>query len=676
MQNAFNYTEDGTWDGVPDRDNPKNKLWLKYRKQVENTELWQKYLSYFTGVYAKPWTDADVDLYRLRHENNLLRSMVNNNIGAEMFGLSNDPVTRYNDYTDKRYNSPEGLLYSLRQAISWVEDDEGKPIEEPMERLEALNERLHIETVTKAYYDACNEAREEYQYQLSKLPIGAPYEMTEPIWKAYADKMNQINSDPLYVDREKPGDYSYTNKPEDVLLDHYRFNWYQTLRGTLAPYDESSETLNEYYQRKAEWEKSLHKMASDLAATYLPQIEKDSANLFPIATWGVAGEDGKELAQRIVDQLIKETNLQDMDNYYKKNDTIHDALISAWEELYYSHYLDEVAGKKGDEYQIALNAFNTKYPASYLTPGMLADWILKDPIYGAKGWTRGQIIAAYLDAGTMTVEERQDAGRTEGEELVNKIYDLISWANPGDQYNQLMDAYEDVGGNPDDITFLFNGGSKSLAQPVNQARAQNMLNALAKAVTVLNITKPDGAALLLRVQARAEQELWNSYVEKYVGVGVYDLMDYYYNKASAAQKTAFRKTDGYKTIQKYYQLRDSFGAIYPVWKQFYNPEDPSAKKYTNAFSPELLYQSWLDLVASSGLSMSEMSKPIDFAGLPNWDPNMAKTLGSVFIIEYMNALRNKQKLSDAALRYLDAMTQAHPEWADDIANIISSTGGR
>lgn len=692
-------------DGKPARQT--SPMWKKYERQVEDLQLTQSWVSQFTGIYGKPWTDADAALLQLRHENNLLRNMINNNIGAYLFDLAPDASTRYEDYLQKRYESPEGLLYSLSQAIRYVTDESGDAVKDPRERLEILNERLAQDVLNEDYYRQAKELRMEYEAAMAKVPIGSPYDITEPIRKAYYEAKSELDGNPLYANREKVT-WSPINKPEEAMLDHYRFNWFQTLRGTFPPFDVNKETSEEYAARKLAWEASLSKQASALAAQYRLQIEKDVVTLFPLTPWGQAmnasGVAGVDLADRILQQLISETTVEGMQSYYRKNDTINDALMSAYDALYLDIYIRDVLSQSGDKREVALQNFNTKYPVSYLTPQIMAKWVNSQPDYAGR-WTEAELARAYAQAGVTGIEQRQEIGKTIEETKVSQAFDVMSWADPGKEYSALLAEAEKLGIDDGFIPLLYApGGSSVLALPKNQEYLNTNLDILQRAAMKLAITAPTGAQLTLRIQARDENELMKEKAMQALGPTLFEDMGVYY-AGSYADQAEYRKLypEKYAAIKQYSAFKDTFGKMYPIWKMFYDPDTKktstggggsggsssgSSSGGSNGYSSKST--KGLTVTGDSSLDLSyklrddfiQMGKRSTLfanqllsgtrlgaggvAGKPTWPKELMDALGDLMMAEFIRSIEAQQPLSQAAVNYLSKLRINHPEWTEYI----------
>jgi hypothetical protein len=326
-----------------------------------------------------------------------------------------------------------------------------------------------------------------YEEEMAQVPLGAPYELKQPILERYWERNNLINSNPDYVTLEESPEWNPVNKPEDKILDHYRYDWYQDLRTLLDVYDPTKESYDNYKLRKEVWEKDFPKYASDLAKRYKDTIEADMEKLFPMLGWDTyvkgLGEEapGVTLADRIVQQLISETSPEGLDNYYRKNDTINEALSWAWEELYVNKYWEMVGDKSGDERTIAENQFYTLYPSSSVTPQMLAEKVMSHPVYAKRGWSMAEIVSAYLKSGYMDVEESQETSKSEGDKQVSEVFDYLGFADPGKEYSALVDKVKELGGSDvaDDLQLLYTpGGTTLLAQPKNAERVAALLQAV------------------------------------------------------------------------------------------------------------------------------------------------------------------------------------------------------
>lgn len=676
-----------------------NPLWIKYRDQIEGTQLYQKWVAYFTGVYGKVNTNAD-DMYnQLRDERNLARSMINNNIGAQIFDLDPVAVNRYNKYLDSAYNTPEGMAFNMMQAIRWVKDEDGNDISDKDDRRKAVAARLASDALNEDYYNQIGAARKRMQDKLATQPLGVSSEITQKIKDDYYAEVDAIDSNPMYADRETR-DWSPINKPEDIIIDRYRSSWYRDLNATLTPYDPTTESLSTYYARRDAWQASMSKQAQTLSKIYATRIEKELQALFPGKEFSkmLDGIPGADIGNRIVQQLIAESTPEAMKSYYRKNDTVHDALVEAWNELYWQPRLQALDGKTGDAYTKAENDYDFANPISELTPQMLAGWVMNEPDYKGK-WTQDELIKAYTGLDVLNAEEHKASGKTEGELRVNQLQDIMSWADVGTERTDFYKEFEAVGGDPDVLTVMHfqDGGSELLALPVNSEKAEAALAAAKQAAANLGITPPTGAQLTLRIQAKDENELMKEKAQELLGATIFTDMAEYYNLSYADQKVYRTENPGkYAAIKKYPAFKDMFGGMYPVWKMFYNPDDvtvtstggtsssggststggSSTKKSTGgltisgASSIDLSYpmrDDYLKTGRRATMNVGQLLAGTRFgaagtAGLPHWPQEMMDALGGLMIEEFIKSLRGQGPLSQAAINYLAKMKINHPEW--------------
>ncbi len=718
--------------GSPAREN--NPDWVAYRTKFERGQLNQKYVSYFTGFYGKPWTDADAALLQLRIENNKLRTAINNEAQAHLFDLDWDAARRYDNYIHNVYETPEGALYNLRQAISWVTTDEGVEVTDPIERLRWLNIRLEEETNRDKMYNELAESRSLLEGELAAVPLGAAYEITQPIYDRYYTRNEEIRSRPEYAGLDDGTPWNPVNKPDEKILDHYRYDWFRDLRGTLPPYDAKAETYQEYKDRKEAWEQNFSKLSSDLAKKYKERIEKDMIKLFPMLGFGTVGMEldapGTGLADRIIQQLMSETTVEDMDSYYKKNDTIHDALVWAWDELYLNKYWEAIGDKTGDERTIAVNRFHTMNPVESITPAMMAELILAHPVYSRSGWTASQIVSAYVSAPLITPEESEEEVQSNGEKQVDQAFKILGWADRGDEYNRFMDEIKLMGGSQvaSDLELLYStGGSSTLAQPKYADRLNALLTAIQQAAKSLGITAPTDKELVVRVEAGDLNDLYRKKAMERFGNDIFEISSLYYGLSYTAQKE-FRQNypEDFERIQSLPDFKKEFAAMYPLWAEFYAPnasgstsdggggtgDGESSKKdkapsggsdysgggysrgYSSGYSSNYQQTSYYQQYGmKDGFPQMGKRYTLEFrkllsgynigkagvAGAPIWPEEMmdklVETLGELMAKEIVTSIETGEAISEPAEAFLEAVEANHPEWAGIINEVKEKTKG-
>ena len=718
--------------GSPAREN--NPDWVAARTKFERSQLHQKYISYFTGFYGKPWTDADAALLQLRIENNKLRTAINNEAQAYLFDLDWDASRRYDNYIHNVYETPEGALYNLRQAISWVTTDEGVEVTDPIERLRWLNIRIQEDTSRDKMYEELKESRRLLEEELSTVSPGSAYEITKPIYDRYNSRNTEIRSRTEYAGLDDGTPWNPVNKPDEKILDHYRYNWFQDLRGTLAPYDPNKESYQDFKERQTAWQKNLPKLAADLAEKYKAQIEVDMVKLFPMLRWNAISTEldapGTGLADRIIQQLISETTVDDMDAYYKKNDTIHDAIFWAWDELYLNKYWEAIGNLTGDERTVAVNRFHTMNPVESITPTMMAEMILSNPIYARNGWTASQIINTYLSAPLITPEESEEAVQSDGEKKVDQAFKILGWANRGDEYNKLMDEVKLLGGTEvaSDLELLYStGGAAVLAQPKYAERLDALLTAINLATNNLGITAPTDKELVVRVEAGDLNELYRKKAMEELGDDIFEINSLYYGNLSYTAQKEFRLAypEDYKRIQALSDFKKKFAAMYPLWAEFYAPTASGStasgggggsgggevkekmssggssggggysgggysRSYSSGYNQTSYYQQYgmKDDFPQMGKRYTlEFRKLLSgynlgragVAGSPIWPEEMmdqlAETLGELMAKEIVTSIATGEALSEPAAAYLEAVETNHPEWASIIDEVKEKTKG-
>ena len=685
-----------------DPNREENKLWLKYVKQVENGQLGQKWPAYFTGVYGKPWTTADAEFLELRHQLNLQRAMINNNVGADLFNLAPDAMQRAADRAESAYDTPDGQIYNLSQAIRFVVDEAGNEITDQADRRVALLTRFNKDILSEEYYSQTKRLREIRDSKLEKLALGSPNKLKDPINEEYYNGLDALNKNPLYEDIDD-APWSPVNKPAEGLMDHYRWKWFKALHSSKPQYDSSMESYAEFQQRLIAWESDLPHQADLLTKSFRDEIDSDITELFPYKVWGKFIKDvpGGELTERVLSQLQSETTTDGMSDFYKKFDSVAGALDTAWYEMYYAEYLAAVDGLSGDQRTKAENGFfaANKPP----TPSDLTEHILADRVYSTLGWSYDQILKTATGLDALTVEERQTQGNTPAGNKVDEMWNVLQYADSGTEKSAWFDEFRKQGGDEDELT-LFYGASSIFELPKNEERLNELLKIVKATNASMGLKAPTGPELDLRIQAKTEQALLTDMTTDRFGADIYKLSTYY-GGLSYAEKAAFKKDfpEDYARLKGSWDLKDQFGTVYPVWKSFYDPDSTtstsggyssggsssssggyssggsssggSSSEGLNVSFPsgsiDLNYKlrdDWLKTGMRGSLNVQQLISGYRFgkggtAGLPHWPDEMMEALGGLMVAEFIKSLREQAPLSPAAIKYLAKMKISHPEWA-------------
>jgi hypothetical protein len=159
----------------------------------------------------------------------------------------------------------------------------------------------------------------------------------------------------------------------------------------------------------------------------------------------------------------------------------------------------------------------------------------------------------------------------------------------------------------------------------------------------------------------------------------------------------------YEPILALSKFKDMFGLMYPLWQSFYDPTgakstSPSGGSGTSSTSKSTSSYSRTSFQSSSYQlrdDFLQMGKrySLDFRALlsgynvgkagvvgdPEWPQEMMDALGEMFFKEAVEVYEAKEKLSESAEQYLEAVVTHHPEWTgpiDEIKKVINENASQ
>jgi len=655
-----------------------NPMWQETYRQVTTDEAQRSWVSFFTGFYPKEFSTAEADMFRVRNDIYALQQSMNNDVMIELFDRPTDFNERYAEYVEF-LQTPNGFLNSLYSDIGYITNHKNQVIYEPQERSKTIAANIDQEVKNEEYYQAIAAAQERRDAKLFALPIGAPFEQTSPIWEQYFSDIERAEAqyDPKF-------DFYGSNKPIERILEDISNEWYRMIYTTRPRWNKDrGETYEEYQARYLEWETRLPQIAELGSRSWTrstgTKVSKIIANL--------RADKGQIIPDEFWKSLYANTNAAAMQTWRKKNDTIFDALNGAWDELYWSPFWAAVKDKKGYERQLAEQDFLAAHPQPPTDEEMYA-WIRTE--YGDR-FTIEDVKKFASGTTEYTVQNRLDYGITETEKLRDSIWDMLSWVAPGKARDLLQEQFVLAGGDRDTISSWYNSsGVLYQGSPEEAAQLTAMQAQIQQALVSMKATPPTRPLLLEYIQAQSEQEVFKSSVEKELGKDFWTAFNYY-NELESGEKRQYRSQspDNYKRIQDYYQMRDAYALVNPIWAKYYYTATTtggsggggggsSFRSYggggfggsgggggggSSGFPQALSYN-----FRTAGGTAGLLARYV--ASLP---PSFAQTVSSMAVQDMAAAAFLGAAMPASTAEYLSKVAVSHPEWKSTIDTAIKAT---
>jgi hypothetical protein len=668
-----------------------NPLWDETYKEVQQDQTEANRWSFFTGFYPKEFTDGQADLYALRNQLNIMKSAMNNEMQARIFNLDPDAEARWNDYLEMQ-DLPESEVYRLYVSSGWVRDENNKLVTDPVERVKYLRAAITNEQNQMAYFAGLQEARKALDEALRDLPIGADYTTISGAYDTYFNEISTLrDSFPFTLERGFG-----SSKPASLIEKELRDDYYIMLLSTRPRFDPTVK-YEEYQQRLQDWEERLPYMAPYLLRSFQGRSD--------VSTILSSLRPDQQLSPMFLKSLVDGSTPSEIKRWQRERDDVFDALNEAWSELYWRPYWETMGNLSGYERELAEQDFSaTRKPPD---ANELYQWIQKE--YGNR-FTYNEIYKWVNGTEVLEIEKRLLAQQTAEEQARSKVWDLVSWLGPSKDMEMLeyLEKYLEVKGFKGDIIsdmlernkFLFNGQPEEL---------EKLVVALEDVYRERNVQPPTRDQLVQYVMAQDSneqfKEIINQEMSRYAPprLGAYDTIQYwqgeYYAVNSTDWKRKFRKNNPaeYAMLQEYWNRKRAYGRTDPVWNMYYNM-NPATGNVPEQFKGIFDLESGRDYQYPGTIPVQNFS-PSGTGGtrrrLPGSDEpvgmtplrprtssgqssssfyvpsGLRKTIGTMLMREVNKLMYDGQKLSASAVQFLSSLAQRHPEWADEIQNILS-----
>jgi diguanylate cyclase (GGDEF)-like protein len=540
----------------------QTELWNTTYNEIKSGDYGTAMLGYFSGIYAKDFTDAEVDFLRLRDEVYALRGMVNDTIGAELFDREGSPTQRYDQYTDRLYQTPEGYTANVYNMLRYVTTDDGKT-PNPEERRELISKSLDQDANLQAYYQAMSEASNRYQAELAALPIGADSALRQAAYQKFMTERDGIRAD-------FPGllpSWTIGYKPEEMVFDNFADEFWKAVQAT-KPRREADEAYEDWQLRVAQWQGDIPTIMTSKADVWLPILARELklepeqlARQTQVELPGGRSLDIPALTQ----ELLKQATVEGYTDWKKRKDSALDALDAGWTAMYYDKYWDYLKGKSGYERDMAERQFLEQRPKP--STEELIQWVSQE--YPGR-WTPQQL-KQWIEGRRMETVESRLAPKDENEQMAQEVWDILAWAGPNKK--KLQAEFENLGGYWSSVNMWWESGGRPEAWK-DPEDFQKVYDLLKQAARKLHLTDPDRATLQEWNQAQKLDAQLKDLYEKELGADYLEIMSEYWN-ADSRTRRSLRKQ--YPLIDQYYDLRDAWIKQNPVWAKYYTEQEEDKK---------------------------------------------------------------------------------------------------
>ena len=563
-------------------------LWDAAKTNIENSDYARSLLGYVTSIYTKEFSTAQAEFVAMRQGYAILQQSLNNEAMAAVFDIPADVVARWEQYKDERYNTPEGVLASTYNDISYVTDDAGAP-QYGVDRLKIISQVLHEGEVTQAWHDKRREIFDRYDLAHKRLPVGTPWETRSALYEQMQTELAQLDANPMYRDRKIANVIGYM--PEKLVYEELANHIWRAFRDLIPRWDPGEETYPEWDKKRKEFVANLPNMAQVLITPYytafanasllddsLMPPEMIKARMGPLRALIFPEINMPEnLRERLMEEFSDPARYE---LWQKSKDSEWEALENAWEEIFWrprwDALIDPASGEfyGGDAFRLAESAFLQQFgPEGRPSNEQLVKWVQEN--YPAR-WESQDLLRILQGTTTYSAEDRLAEQRGEAYSVEQDLWDLLWRVNPGQQYGDFLDMIDVVGKErgigADDLSTWYNTGGNSDAWS-DPAEFQALMEVVQEAISAMNIPEPTQADMRERVEAKKLNETFQALRDKELGDDIETLMTYYYNLSPNDRRT-FRQSapSEYERIQKYYNLRDQYAQDNLIWAKYYHRE--------------------------------------------------------------------------------------------------------
>lgn len=696
------YDYNGEYIGFETDINRTHPRWQQAYQEVHSSQYNLSLAGFFTGFYAREYSDAEARFYDLRHELNLLRDAINNEILQEAF-MPKDlgPSELYDMYTEKRYNTAEGEIYDVRGMLSFVRAPQGELVTDPTERRERIVEILDRREREAAYWDGIEALSAKLQNDLASIPIGDD-EARRAIYNVFFQRRAAIDENPMFIEARRSWTFGY--KPMQRIEQHFVDLAFQMYR-EAKPVRAEGEDYQVYRLRLALWERDFDALKPQIIEAVRYSLV-ETANGYEMNENGDITLPGDRMVN--VEDIISHVgNEMSYDNYVKwrrSRATVLDAVESAYDENYVSAYWDYV--------QDSSNKFDRELKSrEFLEKGPPRDeeiiqWVME--MYPGQ-FTEQQIRNSLKGRDIYGMDDKLMPKNATDKQIQN-VWDWLMWAGPSS--SKLREAFEEMGGRDSDIDVWYatNGNPEAWA---SELAFQRFYMTLENAVGRLGLKKPSETELAEWSAARDLNDKFYLTTEQVFGSDIQSTMAQYYNIDDDEEKKEFRKA--HPEVDAYRVMRDAYAVAHPEWAKYFN--ERAYKEIVAGETPYWLKQEAKGFGTSGGgyrsgaryyrgggagggyyggsrastATESDRFVPMGYratlhpawlrpsivgrggaGGRPYISTKVRKTVGPTAVKEIDDLVEESKPLSEALVKYLKRLKERFPEEVELIDSLLAS----
>lgn len=550
------YDQDGNYIGYTTDINRTHPRWTRAYNEVSSGQYYASLIGYFTGFYGREYTDAEIELYRLRHETNLLRDAINKEILREgFFPIDLGPEEFYQAYVSKRYDTAEGEIYNLSGTLSFVRAPSGELITDPMERRTRIIELIDRDERERAYYDSVEALNLDLQKTLAEIPLGDD-EARSAAYALYFKQRAELDENPMYAEARRSWTFGY--KPKTMIVDHFVDLAFQMYR-EAKPVRRDGEDYNTYQARLRIWERDFERIKPDLLTAVREAAVSASSGYQINANGEIVLPGNRALSlDDLMSQVEAKVNRNNYEAWIKARMTVLDAIQAVYDKYYVAAYWEKVTAAE-DKFQreIARREFLAKGKPS---AEQIAQWVLEE--FGDQ-FTTEEVINALKGRDIMSMQDILEPQTNEAA-IEEEIWKLLLMAGPST--TDLRNRIEELGGRSSDIDVWYatNGNVKAWGDILGLRAFHDVLK---RAVEDLNLTEPDTKTLTEWSTVRNLNDKFYAIARESLGQDIEQVMTKFYNLEGDDQDKFLEE---HPEVNLYRLLRDKFAVEHPIWAKYFN----------------------------------------------------------------------------------------------------------
>jgi len=622
------------------------ELYLEARDAVESREYNRRVFGYFTGIYPKQFTDAQVLLIQTRTEFNALAMALNSLVGMNMLELDPEAENRWDFWIRERYHSVEGYFSTLYNIISFVTGPDGKEVYDD-ERWEIIAQELTREVETHAYWDTWEVATNIRDKKLRALPAGATSEMRRAIYDEFYQTLATVETSGLMDAAQRPWFIGY-KPPRLVWEDIESFFWHTAL-SALEPYDATRETYPEYLERREEF-----------LNNEVPVIVKSSEVLWERLAKIEYLDPSVNKVDDIIKRLMDVASAEGYEEWRRSRMTVDDAIMDWWDRHRIQPFWDEA----GDLDVNARELWFREHPApteEEIIGGVreefpqFSDEEIYEAIHGRQIWD----VKDRLEQ--ETIEKRgEEMGKLE-----ERLWDAINSIPPG----KMDEVRKEFGLRGGDEDFLDEAFSKRVSfDDPDELRHQVLI--LERTLAYMGFGPLETLTdeeLEERSQAKQEQNEFKEWVDKQTYPGFYEERQHYYSLSPSVRDDYLKAHPKFAAaLERYDDLRAEWAKSHPVWADYYLNEGSTrrssgGRRGSRTAEPSVAPRDqYLPLGKRATQDVTQLLRPgaLGAAGPGGklvWPPRLRKEAGPEIVEASREVASGKRSFTKTELDYLERL---------------------